>query len=104
MGSNANEERTPRIYRKAKGQIVVEGKVNLDSILENQYLLSGIPSVLAVLISTVVRVQAIVVLDLLETFAVLADEYLLGGGAAYSAAQITSAAAYSAACFDIHPE
>ena len=29
MTSDANEERTPRIYRKAKGQIVVEGKVHL---------------------------------------------------------------------------
>ncbi|MDG1027560.1 MAG: CDGSH iron-sulfur domain-containing protein [Flavobacteriaceae bacterium] len=29
MASNTNEERTPRIYRKDKGQIVVEGKVNL---------------------------------------------------------------------------
>ena len=31
-----NEEQTPRIYRKAKGQIVIEGKVNLTDLEETQ--------------------------------------------------------------------
>lgn len=35
MAYNTNEERTPRIYRKDKGQIVVEGKVNLTDLEGN---------------------------------------------------------------------
>ena len=35
MASKTNEERTPKIYRKAKGQIVVEGKVNLTDLEGN---------------------------------------------------------------------
>ncbi|MDG1290992.1 MAG: CDGSH iron-sulfur domain-containing protein [Flavobacteriaceae bacterium] len=35
MTSGANEGRTTRIYRKAKGQIVVEGKVHLTDMEGN---------------------------------------------------------------------
>ena len=32
MTLDMNEEQTPMIYRKAKGQIVIEGKVNLTDL------------------------------------------------------------------------
>lgn len=35
MVSDLNKERTPRIYRKSKGQIVIEGKVNLTDMEGN---------------------------------------------------------------------
>ena len=35
MVSDINKERTPRIYRKAKEQIVIEGKVNLTDMEGN---------------------------------------------------------------------
>jgi len=35
MASKTNEDRTPKIFRKAKGQIVVEGKVKLTDLEGN---------------------------------------------------------------------